>query len=118
MRPTLILLLAAGGGIVAGTAAVADDRCDRPIQDWRPRQAIEERARSLGVEVSRIRTDDGCYKIYGRTAEGRAVEIEMDPVTLKVLETEYRDRKHRDHHGGLKHKRAAPTSPPPQGPTR
>ena len=71
MRRTLILLLLGGAGLVAATAALAGDHCDRPMRDWRPRQAVEERARNLGVEVSRIRTDDGCYKIYGRTADGR-----------------------------------------------
>lgn len=108
MRRTLILLLLGAGGLVAGTAALAGDHCDRPMRDWRPRQAVEERARNLGVEVSRIRTDDGCYKIYGRTADGRSVEIEMDPVTLKVLETEYRDRTRRDDHDRREHERAAP----------
>ena len=98
MRRTLILAILGGVGLVAATAALAGDNCDRPIRDWRPRQAVEEQARKLGVEVARIRTDDGCYKVYGRTADGRSVEIEMDPVTLKVLETEYRDRKRGDDH--------------------
>lgn len=99
MRPILILTIVAAG-IGARTVALAGDHCDRPMRDWRPRQAVEAKARELGVAVERIRTDDGCYKIYGRSADGRSVEIEMDPVTLKVLETEYRDREHRkDHHG-------------------
>jgi hypothetical protein len=109
MRRTLILLLV-GGGLIAGTAALAGDHCDRPMRDWRPRQAVEARARELGVTVNRIRTDDGCYKLYGRTADGRSVEIEMDPVTLKVLETEYHDRTRKDgHHGRSDPDRAAPT---------
>jgi hypothetical protein len=109
MRRTLILLLA-GGGLIAGTAALAGDHCDRPMREWRPRQAVEARARELGVTVDRIRTDDGCYKLYGRTADGRSIEIEMDPVTLRVLETEYRDRPRKDdHHGRSDRVRAAPT---------
>ena len=111
MRRTLILLLLGGASLIAATAALASDHCDRPMRDWRPRQVVEERVRKLGVEVSRIRTDDGCYKIYGRTADGRSVEIEMDPVTLKVLETEYRDRTRRGDHDRRQHERAAPPSP-------
>jgi hypothetical protein len=118
MRRTLILLMLGGAGLAAGTAALAGDHCDRPMRDWRPRQAVEERARSLGVEVSRIRTDDGCYKIYGSTADGRSVEIEMDPVTLRVLETEYRSRKRHADHDRQEHGRspapsrsAAPANP-------
>lgn len=112
MRRTLILLTLGGAGLVAGTAALAGDHCDRPMRDWRPRQAVEERARNLGVEVSRIRTDDGCYKIYGRMADGRSVEIEMDPVTLKVLETEYRDRTRREDHHRRERERLAPPARP------
>ncbi|MDR0810433.1 MAG: PepSY domain-containing protein [Gemmobacter sp.] len=98
MRPILILMIL-GAGPVAATAASADDHCDRPMRDWRPREAVEAKARELGVEVRRIRTDDGCYEIHGRMADGRSVEIEMDPVTLMVLETEYNDRTHHeDHH--------------------
>src|SRR3546814_8017418 len=83
------------------------------MRDWRPRQAVEESARRLVGEVNRIRTDDGCYKIYGRTADGRSVEIEMDPVTLKVLDTKYRDRTHRDDHQGRReHDRVAPPITP------
>lgn len=108
MRRTLFLLMLAGTGLAAGTAAVAGDHCDRPMRDWRPREAVEERARELGVEVSRIRTDDGCYKIYGHTADGRSVEIEMDPLTLRVLETEYGDRPRRRDHDRQQRERSAP----------
>ena len=115
MRRTLILLLV-GGGLIAGTAALAGDHCDRPMRDWRPRQAVEARARELGITVDRIRTDDGCYKLYGRAADGRSVEIEMDPVTLKVLETEYRDRTRKDDHHG--HSDRSWTTPTPARGTR
>lgn len=90
MRRILILLML-GAGLAAGTVALADDDCDRPMRDWVPREVVERKAREMGIEVRRIRTDDGCYKVYGRAADGRAVEIEMDPVTLEILETEYRD---------------------------
>lgn len=95
MRRTLILLML-GAGLAAGTA-LADDDCDRPMRDWAPREAVAAKVRDMGIEPRRIRTDDGCYKVYGRTADGRAVEVELDPVTLDILETEYRDRKHRRH---------------------
>lgn len=115
MRRTLTLLILGGASLVAGTA-LAGDHCDRPMRDWRPREAVEESARKIGVEVHRIRTDDGCYKIYGRTADGRSIEIEMDPVTLKVLETKYRDPARREDHHGRHGDDLAPSSAtrPPQ----
>ncbi|MFC3570155.1 PepSY domain-containing protein [Paracoccus sp. TOH] len=93
----MLMLLMLGTGLAAGTAALADDDCDRPMRDWQPREAVARKARDIGVTVRRIRTDDGCYKVYGRAADGRAVEIEMDPVTLEILETEYRHDKDRRH---------------------
>jgi hypothetical protein len=99
MRRILILTIVSAG-LVTGTAALADDHCDRPMRDWRPREAVEAKARELDIEVRRIRTDDGCYKIYGLDADGRSVEIKIDPVTLNVLKTKYRDRERReDRHG-------------------
>ncbi|WP_370650050.1 PepSY domain-containing protein [Brevundimonas sp.] len=112
MRRTLILLMLGGVCLAAGTPAMAGDHCDRPMRDWRPRQAVEERARELGVEVNRIRTDDGCYRIYGRTADGRSVEIEMDPLTLNVLETEFGDRARRRDHDRPEPYRTAPPGRP------
>ncbi|MET3528704.1 PepSY domain-containing protein [Phenylobacterium koreense] len=117
MRRVLILL-ALGAGLAAGGVALAGDHCDRPMRDWRPREAVEARAGKLGVEVHRIRTDDGCYKIYGRAGDGRRVEIEMDPVTLKVLETEYGDQeRHEEGRGHHEGRRATPPAPSRSVPT-
>ncbi|WP_313351529.1 PepSY domain-containing protein [Paracoccus sp. (in: a-proteobacteria)] len=110
MRRILFTLML-GAGLAAGTAALADDDCDRPMQDWVPRHAAEQKAREMGIDVSRVRTDDGCYKVYGRAPDGRSVAIEMDPVTLEVLETEYRKR-HRDRDRRRDHGDAAAPSLP------
>lgn len=97
-----LIFLTLGAGLAVGTIALAEDDCDRPMQDWLPRAEVERKARDMGVEVRRIRTDDGCYKVYGRMADGRLVEIEMDPVTLEVIEIEYRngDEYRGDRHRG------------------
>lgn len=93
-----LILILLGASFATGTAALASDRCDRPMRDWKPREAATAKINELGIEVSRIRTDDGCYKIRGRAADGRPVEIMMDPVTLEILETQYRDQEHgKDH---------------------
>jgi hypothetical protein len=111
-KPILILL---GASLVAGAAALASDHCERPMRDWKPRQAATAKAQELGIEVSHIRTDDGCYKIHGHAADGRSVEVKMDPVTLEVLKTKYRDQERRkDHHEDREEDRgaSAPTSTP------
>jgi hypothetical protein len=88
------------------------------MRDWKPREAVTAKAQELGIEVSRIRSDDGCYKIRGRAADGRAVEIKMDPVTLEVLKTKYREQEHgKDHHEHREEgRRANAPSSAPQAP--
>jgi hypothetical protein len=110
-----LILILLGVGLVAGATAWASDHCDRPMRDWKPREAATAKAHELGIEVSRIRTDDGCYEIRGRAADGRSVEIKMDPVSLEVLKTKYRDKSERkDRHEDHENSRGAnaPSSAP------
>ncbi|MCI2395714.1 PepSY domain-containing protein [Aliiroseovarius sp. N1F302] len=48
-------------------------------------------AEKQGWTVRRIKTDDGCYEIKGRDAQGRQIEVKLDPATLDVVEWEYDD---------------------------
>lgn len=72
-------------------AALADDDCDAPMADWQPRSAVQQMAESKGWSVQRIKTDDGCYEIKGRNANGGEIEVKVHPVTLEVLEVETED---------------------------
>lgn len=78
-RRALILVLAAlwSGG------AQADERCDAPLSDWRPREELQARLESQGWTTLRIRVDDGCYRVRGRDAAGEPVKARFDPVTLE-----------------------------------
>ncbi len=66
----------------------ASPRCTAPLAEWQPREALVERVRARGWQVTRIRTDDGCYKVYAVTAEGRRVKAKFDPATLDMLREE------------------------------
>ncbi|MDZ4096354.1 MAG: PepSY domain-containing protein [Paracoccaceae bacterium] len=90
MRRKMLVIALLGNTLTAG-AAVADDNCTAPMSTWQPRAAVEEKARSLGWEVRRIRTDDGCYKVYARDAKGRHIEAEFDPASLALIEIEGAD---------------------------
>ena len=71
--------------------ALADDDCTVPMADWQPREAVLTMAAQNGWTVRRIKIDDGCYEIDGHDAEGRAIEVTIDPGTLAVIEIEYED---------------------------
>lgn len=87
---------------LVATPAFADDRCDVPLGAWQPREALQKKLESEGWAVSRIRTDDGCYKAYGRDAQGALVKGRFDPATLERLDGGHRDD-HRGDHGGGHH---------------
>ena len=88
-RNLAVALLAAG---LAAGAARADDDCSAPMSDWQPREAVQARAEAEGWVVRRIRTDDGCYEVYARDAQGNDIEAMFDPATLELreLETKFR----------------------------
>lgn len=92
MRKTLTILTLLAGW-PAG-AALADDDCFVPMADWQPREAVARLAEEMGWSVRRIKIDDGCYEIDGTDAEGRSIEVTVDPGTLHVMEIDY------DHHRG------------------
>jgi len=104
MRKTLTILgfLAA---LPAGMA-LAEDDCFVPMTDWQPRDAVARLAEENGWIVRRIKIDDGCYEIKGRDAEGRPIEVTVNPSTLEVMDFEYEDdaddRPRKDRKGGRK----------------
>jgi hypothetical protein len=81
--------------LVAAPAFAGDD-CAVPMTDWQPREAVVKLAEKNGWELRRIRIDDGCYEVIGRDAEGRSIEVKLDPATLAVIEMEFED----DHQEG------------------
>ena len=67
------------------------------MTDWQPREAVVKLAAENGWELRRIRIDDGCYEVIGRDAEGRSIEVKLDPATLAVVEMEFEDDHDDDH---------------------
>ena len=98
MRKTLTILAFVTS--LPASAAFADDDCFVPMADWQPREEVAALATRQGWTVRRIKIDDGCYKIDGRDAEGRKIEVKVQPGTLQIVEFEYDDdgrgRKDRD----------------------
>jgi hypothetical protein len=74
--------------------ALADDDCAVPMSEWQPRDAVMHLAETKGWAVSRIRLDDGCYEVTGRDADGRWIEVKLDPATLSIIEMEFEGHGH------------------------
>lgn len=89
MRKALTIL--AFLAMLPAASALAEDDCLVPMAEWQPREAVAELAARQGWTVRRIRIDDGCYEIDGRDAEGRALEVKVNPGTLEIVRIEYED---------------------------
>lgn len=68
---------------------MAGPRCSVPLADWKPREALEAKLQGEGWRVVRIKTDDGCYKVYATNAAGRRLKAKFDPATLDVIRREH-----------------------------
>lgn len=87
MKKTLTLI-----GFLAvfpvGAALADDDDCSSPMAEWQSRDAAVQYVAGLGIQVSRMKIDDGCYEIRGNDDDGNRVEMKLDPATLALVELE------------------------------
>ena len=72
--------------ITLSANAFASDKCNAGPQDqWQSKEALEKKVVAQGMQVKRIKIDDGCYEVYGLDAKGNKVEQYFHPKTLEVL---------------------------------
>jgi len=80
-------------------AALADDDCSVPMADWQPTQRTSRRwPKYRGWIVQRIKTDDGCYEIRAKDAEGRDIELRVNPATLEIVDMEINNSRYNGDH--------------------
>lgn len=72
----------------AGAALADDDDCYSPMDQWQSRDAAVAQAAALGIDLQRLRIDDGCYEMRGRDSDGNRIELKLDPATLGLVELE------------------------------
>lgn len=116
MKKYLIAATFVTGLVGLGTMGMAladDDDCRVPMTDWQPREAVQNMAEAQGWTVRRIKTDDGCYEIKGRDAQGREIEVKVDPGTLAIVEMEYDDDDDDDRGGRDRNQTPTGTGQPP-----
>ncbi|MDG1128189.1 hypothetical protein A8B83_15505 [Rhodobacteraceae bacterium EhC02] len=77
--------------VPAGVALADDDDCYAPLAEWQPRDRVVQWAQEQGWTLRRIKIDDGCYELDGTDAQGRRIEVTLDPATLAVIEMEFDD---------------------------
>jgi hypothetical protein len=75
--------------LVGSSAAFAGPHCHVAMADWQPREALQAKVSALGWSLQRIKTDDGCYKVYALDSTGQRIKAKFDPATLEQLNTEH-----------------------------
>jgi hypothetical protein len=82
MKTTLLAAMLISVTAVSAAQADNDHRCPSvPVERWMSEQQIRERATTLGLEVRKIKIDDGCYEVKARNRDGRWQEIRFHPET-------------------------------------
>ncbi len=84
--------------LVATQPAWAGPSCDAPAGTWQPRSAVNALAERNGWRVDRLKVDDGCYEIRARDAQGRHIQVLLDPATLQVIRIKRGREGHDDDH--------------------
>ncbi|MCP1335117.1 PepSY domain-containing protein [Futiania mangrovi] len=90
MKTTLVIatLVAAAAGT---GAAFASDKCDVPMSEWQPREALQKKLEEQGWQVRKIKTDDGCYEAYAIDDKGQRVEAYFNPKTFEMVKSKKDD---------------------------
>lgn len=69
----------------AALPALATERCDVAQDKWRTVEALRTELTGKGWTIANIKTEDGCYEVYGTDDTGKRVEIFFDPATFAAV---------------------------------
>lgn len=80
------LLFATFFSLAAGNAlAHGDFKCDVPKAEWKPQMELQRKLIDEGWKVRQVKTDNGCYEVYGFDAKGKRMEVYFNPKTFEKI---------------------------------
>jgi hypothetical protein len=83
-KMTFTALLALG--LLSSQAAFAAADCKSyPKEEWASEDTLKEALEAEGYTIKKFKIDGNCYEIYGRSKEGKKVEIYFDMKTLAIV---------------------------------
>ena len=79
--------------VLAGfsSLAYAEDSHDcgnAPQEKWMSKEALADKAKTMGLDVRRVKIEGGCYEVYAIDAKGNKVETLFNPETGEMLGNE------------------------------
>jgi hypothetical protein len=70
---------------IGASAANAAELCSVPETEWQPKEALQQQLEAEGWKVKKIKTDEGCYEVYGTDKAGNRMENYYDPKTFSLV---------------------------------
>ncbi len=77
-----ILSLAAVAAMVTAPAFAANTCSTAAASKFQPKTALESQLKTEGTTVRRIKTEKGCYEVYGINKAGKKVNLAFNAETL------------------------------------
>ena len=73
--------------LAVGTAlAHCDFKCDAPKAEWRPQMELQRKLLADGwKKVRQVKTENGCYEVYGFDERGERAEVFFNPKTFEKI---------------------------------
>lgn len=82
------IILAAIAVTICSPALAGPQCTDEPESKWMTESEIMEYIRPLGHEVEVLKKTSGnCYEIYGKTHDGKRVEVYFHPITGAIVKS-------------------------------
>ena len=80
MKKTFIASIFALSALGAVAHAEESTSCDVAKDKWMAEDALKAKLTGEGMEVRKIKVENGCYEVYG-IKDGQKVEMNFNPVT-------------------------------------
>ena len=78
LLPSMLALATPAAHATSATGATV--RCDAgPKEGWGRQMDLQRQLKAEGWKVRQVKTENGCYEVYGWDARGRRVEAFFDP---------------------------------------
>lgn len=78
-----VILFSAVALVVASSPVLSGEKCDVPVSEWQPREALKSKLTADGWHVHSIKARDGCYEADAVDAHGISVQAVFNPKTLE-----------------------------------
>ncbi|MFH1804232.1 MAG: PepSY domain-containing protein [Pseudomonadota bacterium] len=87
MKKSFVLASATAAALMAFAlpAAARHARCDVPMDQWQPREALQQKLEDDGWQIHKIKTEDGCYEVDAVNPDGIRLEAYFDPQTFDLI---------------------------------